>query len=77
MRRPCYPSSMTTAASDLDTIVSLVEQARMAATRAGSGLEHISELLGRALDDLHALQARGGRPDEGLRPDQLNSDNDR
>ncbi len=66
-----------TAPLDLDRLVSLVDDAKAAASKLGPGLDRVADLLARALDDLHAIQAHGGRPDEGLRPDQLTSDNDR
>ena len=68
---------MTVSSPELDRLVSLVAEATTVVSKLGPGLERVADLLGRALEDLRAIQAQGGRPDEGLRPDQLTTGNDR
>jgi hypothetical protein len=62
---------------DLLHLSSLIEAARSQAGKSGPELASVGRLLDEALATLRELQASGGKPDEGLRPDELNTENDK
>jgi hypothetical protein len=55
----------------------LIEAARAEAERLKPDTANIVQLLGEALLQARNIAGHGGRPDEGLRPDQLTTENDR
>lgn len=61
---------------DLVHLVSLIEAAKAQAVKlgaAGSVVDHLDQ----ALSVAQALDAEGGRANEGLRPEDLTTDNDK
>lgn len=68
---------MATADHDLSHLLALVEAARAEAGRLGAAAGSVPETLARAADEVRARLAEGGRPDEGIRPEDLTTDNDK
>ncbi|MBV9078254.1 MAG: hypothetical protein JO048_12310 [Methylobacteriaceae bacterium] len=62
---------------DLAHLVALIEAAKSAADRLGPAAGASADHLGRALDAARSAAGREGRPDEGIRPESLTTDNDR
>ena len=62
---------------DLTHLISLIEAAKAHAVGLGPDEGTVSGLLDQALLAVRALDAHGGTPDEGLRPDELTTDNDK
>jgi hypothetical protein len=54
----------------------LIEAAKSHAARIGPEVRAVCSLLDESLTVLHELQANGGKADEGLRPQDLTSEND-
>ena len=67
---------MSTAHHDLAHLLALIEAARSHAARIGPEVGSVSRLLDEAVVAVLALEGHGGRPDEGLRPQDLTTDND-
>jgi hypothetical protein len=67
---------MNISVSDLAHLSTLIETAKKEAERLKPDTANIAHLLGEALLQAHSIARHGGRPDEGLRPDQLTSEND-
>ena len=63
--------------SDLTHLISLVEAAKAQADRLGHDAGTTAGLLEQALVAARAISAHGGTPDEGLRLDELTTDNDK
>ena len=66
----------TPAHHDLVHLVALIEAAKAHATRLGSGAGVILDELEQALLAARALESHAGKADEGLRPQELTTDND-
>lgn len=64
-------------AHDRQHLVALIEAAQAEAVRAGEGASAVRTSLEQALLAARGLAASGARPDEGLRPDELTTDNDK
>ena len=60
----------------LDTLISLLAEARAEAERLGPTGKIIARQLDEALNEARLLSAQGGRADEGRRPQDLSSAND-
>ena len=67
---------MNISAHDIAHLSALIETAKTESERLKPDTANISELLGEALLQARSIARHGGRPDEGLRPDQLTSEND-
>jgi hypothetical protein len=67
---------MSASQHDLTHLAALVEAANAHAVRLGPEVGPVCRLLDEALATLREVQANGGRADEGLRPQDLSSDND-
>ena len=67
---------MSATAIDPSHLVALIGAAKAHADTLGTGTEEIGRLLDEAMTGARALAARDGRADEGLRLDQLTTDND-
>ncbi len=61
---------------DLAHLLASIEAARAHAERLGPLARRVAALLEEAALTARSLQAHGGRPDEGLRPEQLTTEND-
>ena len=68
---------MAASPSDLQNLISLIEAAKAGADRLGPDAGTTSGLLDQALIAARAIKAHGGTPDEGLRPEELTTDNDK
>ena len=68
---------MTISQHDLAHLTSLIDAAKAHAARLGPEVRAVSGLLDEALAFVREMQAHGGRADEGLRPDDLTTDNDK
>ena len=64
------------AVKTLEHHVTLIEAAKNEAERLQPDTANIAQLLGEALLQARNISGHGGRPDEGLRPDQLTTEND-
>lgn len=67
---------MTSSPHHLAHLASLIEAAKVQAESDGPELGRVARLLGEALAAVRGLRANGGRADEGLRPEELNTEND-
>ena len=67
---------MTASQHDLDHLAALVDAAKSHAERLGPDVGPVSRLLEDARATLRDLKANGGRADEGMRPEDLSSEND-
>ena len=67
---------MPAAHHDVVHLISLVEAAKAQAAKLGADAGTTGALLEQALLAARELEARGGRADEGLRPEELNTAND-
>jgi len=67
---------MNISVPDLAQLSALIETAKKEAERLQPDTANIAQLLGEALLQAQSITRHGGRPDEGLRPDQLTSEND-
>jgi hypothetical protein len=68
---------MNISAHDIAHLTALIEAAQAEAERLRPDTANIVQLLGEALLQARNIAGHGGRPDEGLRPDQLTTENDR
>jgi hypothetical protein len=67
---------MTSSQHDLSHLIALVEAAKAHAARLGPEVGPVSRLLDEAIVRVRELQANGGKADEGLRPQDLTTEND-
>lgn len=67
---------MTSSDRDFQHLVALIKAARAEAERLGSGAEPVIGALDEAERSAQALLADDGRPDEGVRPNNLTTEND-
>ena len=68
---------MADAQHDLAHLLSLIEAANAQAAKLGDSGRSVSGLLDRALLGARALDTRSGSAKEGLRPEDLTTDNDK
>jgi hypothetical protein len=62
---------------DLVHLVALIESAKAHADATGPEAQGIGRMLDEALQATRTLQARGGVADEGIRPEDLTTGNDK
>lgn len=62
---------------DVTHLASLIEAARSQAQKLGPAAGAVASCLDEALTAARSLEAKGGRADEGLRPEDLTTDNDK
>ena len=67
---------MSALPSSLSHLVALIGAAQAHAETLGPEAGEARRLLGEALAAARSADGRGGRPDEGLRPEDLTTDND-
>lgn len=67
---------MSSSAHDLAHLAALIEGAKVQSDAGGPELARVGRLLDEALASVRALRGRDGKADEGLRPEQLNTEND-
>ena len=67
---------MPVSSHDLTHLVALIEAARSHAQRLGPEVAAACRSLDEALTTVRDLQGNGGRADEGLRPQELTTEND-
>ena len=67
---------MPVSSHDIAHLTGLVEAANAEAGRLGTDAANVASLLGEALAQLQAMVSHGGRPDEGLKPGELNTETD-
>ena len=67
---------MTVSQHDLEHLAALINSAKAHADRLGPEVRAVCSLLGESLTVVRELQGNGGKADEGLRPDQLTTEND-
>ena len=68
---------MSASEHDLQHLVALIEAARAQAGRAGAVAAQVAASLDQAARSTRALLAGGGQPEEGLRPEDLTTENDK
>ncbi len=68
--------SMTVSQHDLAHLAALIEAAGSHAGRLGPEIQPVRSHLEESLTILRELQSNGGRADEGIRPQQLTTEND-
>ncbi len=62
---------------DVAHLASLIEAAKSQAEKVGPPAGAVASRLAEALVAARSLEAQGGRADEGLRPEDLTTDNDK
>ncbi|NNM72237.1 hypothetical protein [Enterovirga aerilata] len=67
---------MTVSQHDLAHLAALIEAAQAHAGRLGPEVRAVCGLLEEALTIVRELQSNGGKADEGLRPQELTTEND-
>ncbi|MDB5512523.1 MAG: hypothetical protein JWR08_2006 [Enterovirga sp.] len=67
---------MSASRHDLAHLASLIDAARAHAAGLGVECGETVRLLEEALSRVRALEGRGGQADQGLRPQQLTTEND-
>ena len=67
---------MTVSSHDLAHLSALIEAAKAHAVRLGPEIRAVCSLLEESLTVVHELQGNGGKADEGLRPQDLTTEND-
>lgn len=68
---------MTVSQHDLSHLTALIEAAKAHAAGLGPDLRAVSGLLDESLTFVRELQHNGGKADEGLRPQDLTTANDK
>ncbi|WP_375461333.1 hypothetical protein [uncultured Enterovirga sp.] len=68
---------MSSAPPDFAHLATLIESAKAEAKRIGSSAAEVARSLEAAAAAARSATAQGGRPDEGIPPDELTTDNDK
>lgn len=68
---------MSSDPNDFAHLATLIESAKAEATRLGPAAAEAVRSLEAAAVAARSAAAHGGRPDEGMRPDELSSSNDK
>ena len=66
---------MTVSTHDLTHLAALIEAAKAHSVRLGPEVRGVCSLLDEALTVVRALQSNGGNANEGLRPEDLTTEN--
>ena len=75
-RATCYPAAMPRSEPDIVHLVALIQAAKLEAERLGARAGGTAARLDAALVEARAILGNGGRPDQGLRPENLTTAND-
>lgn len=67
---------MTVSSHDLAHLTALIEAAKAHAGRLGPEMRAVCSLLDESLTRVRDLKSNGGKADEGLRPQDLTTEND-
>ena len=68
---------MSASPHDVRHLVNLIETAKAEAARLGPALQDVAGALDAAVASARAALGAGGQPDEGLRPEDLTTANDK